>query len=338
LSFASNLKAVLIKRANIYKRNRKSFLYESLIPALIILCGVAISKFSERFQRSPPKLVSASLLPPKQKLLINRTPVNAFDSDILPELLVANLPLNAFDVTYDENKRVSTDSYDVFGQAVYQFGSSKASEQPYLYSSFEVFQANKAKQNYKFVSHVNATAQDIVMIAPQIMYESILKTALDDPSFEFKVTSKAYPLTHQVASYVQGTNAAFLVFCTAIAYSIILTNIMSTVVVERISNLKHVQYISGMRLSAYWIANFIFDFFKMQITIVVTLLVLWGFGTGLRSSMIAYVLLPFATLPFTYCMSFIFTVDSAAQTFTMFFNFIVMLICSIAVYALQFVR
>lgn len=67
-----------------------------------------------------------------------------------------------------------------------------------------------------------------------------------------------------------------------------------------------------MRLSAYWVANFLFDFMKMQITIIVTVIVLRGFQTGLSSSLIAYALLPFAVLPFTYCVSFIFTVDSAA--------------------------
>lgn len=200
-----------------------------------------------------------------------------------------------------------------------------------MYSSYEIFQANKATQNYKFVTHVNVTMQDVVMLAPQLMYESILKTAFDDPNFEYKVVNKVYPLTQQIESYVLGANAIFLVFCTAIAYSIIMTNIMSTVVVERNSNLKHVQLISGMRLSAYWVSNFVFDFIKIEITVIVTIIVLKGFSTGLNSSLIAYALFPFAVVPFTYCMSFLFTVDSAAQTFTMFFNFIIMLLLSVAV-------
>jgi ABC-type multidrug transport system fused ATPase/permease subunit len=207
-----------------------------------------------------------------------------------------------------------------------------------MYSSYEIFQANKATQNYKFVTHVNATMQDVVMLAPQLMYESILKTAFDDPNFEYKVVNKVYPLTQQIESYVLGANSIFLVFCTAIAYSIIMTNIMSTVVVERNSNLKHVQLISGMRLSAYWVSNFVFDFIKIEITVIVTIIVLKGFSTGLNSSLIAYALFPFAVVPFTYCMSFLFTVDSAAQTFTMFFNFIIMLLLSVAVYVLQFIR
>jgi ATP-binding cassette, subfamily A (ABC1), member 3 len=73
------------------------------------------------------------------------------------------------------------------------------------------------------------------------MYESILKTAFDDPEFEFKVTSRPYPLTYEVRNQIKTSKAGTVVFFTAIAYSIILTNIVSYLVQERISNLKHVQ-------------------------------------------------------------------------------------------------
>lgn len=78
------------------------------------------------------------------------------------------------------------------------------------------------------------------------MYESILKVATDDPDFEFKVRSTAYPLTNQVKGMVKGTKAGTVIFFTAVSYSIVITNIVSYLVNERISNLKHVQQISGM--------------------------------------------------------------------------------------------
>jgi hypothetical protein len=49
----------------------------------------------------------------------------------------------------------------------------------------------------------------------------------------------------------------------AIAYGMIVTAIVSYLLVERISGLKHLQVISGMNLKAYWIGNFIFDYIKM---------------------------------------------------------------------------
>lgn len=93
-----------------------------------------------------------------------------------------------------------------------------------------------------------------------------------------------------------------------------------------------------MKLSAYWIGNFIFDWCKMNVTIAASIIIFYSFNTGLRSSLISYALLPFAVLPCTYCMSFIFTVDSAAQTFTMFFNFLTILVFSTIVFAFRFAR
>jgi len=185
---------------------------------------------------------------------------------------------------------------------------------------------------------MNITSQDVAALVPQFMYESILKTAFDDPEFEFKVKIRAFPLTYQIQSYVKTSKAGTVIFFTAISYSVILTNIVSYLVNERISNLKHVQQISGMQLSAYWIGNFIFDFCKMNVTIATSIIIFYSFHTGLSSSLISYALFPFAVLPFTYCMSFVFTVDSAAQTFTMFFNFLTILVFSTMTFAFRFMR
>ena len=121
----------------------------------------------------------------------------------------------------------------------------------------------------------------------------------------------------------------------AIAYSMIITAIISYLVVERINGLKHLQVISGMNLKAYWIGNFIFDFLKMELTIIVTLSVLFGYKLGLNAAWATYVALPFGIIPFSYVMSYWFTVDSAAQTFTMFFHFFILGIMSTLTFGLR---
>ena len=93
-----------------------------------------------------------------------------------------------------------------------------------------------------------------------------------------------------------------------------------------------------MKLLAYWTGNFIFDFFKISVTVASSIIIFEIFKAGFRSALIAYALFPFGILPFTYCMSFIFTVDSAAQTFTMFLHFIVILVLSSMVFAFRFLR
>ena len=94
-----------------------------------------------------------------------------------------------------------------------------------------------------------------------------------------------------------------------------------------------------MRLSSYWIANFIFDFIKMYFTIGTTIAILQIMKTDYLdydSTIIVYALFPFGVLPCIYVMSFLFSADSAAQTMTMFWNFICILIGPTTVFLLRF--
>lgn len=90
-----------------------------------------------------------------------------------------------------------------------------------------------------------------------------------------------------------------------------------------------------MNLKAYWIGNFIFDLIKMELTIIVTLCLFFGYKMNLNAAWATYVALPFGIIPFSYVMSFWFTVDSAAQTFTMFFHFFILGIMSTLTFGLR---
>jgi hypothetical protein len=43
-------------------------------------------------------------------------------------------------------------------------------------------------------SFVNVTAQDVAALVPQYIYTSILRTALNDPQFNFTVTTEPFPV------------------------------------------------------------------------------------------------------------------------------------------------
>lgn len=169
------------------------------------------------------------------------------------------------------------------------------------------------------------------------MYESILKVANDDPGFEFKTRVTPYPLTNEIEKRVKTADAGSIIFFSAISYSIVITVTVSYLVVERVSQLKHVQVITGMRLSSYWIANFIFDALKLYITVVTTIALFYIFDQEYESAIVVYALFPFAIMPFTYVTSFLFSADSAAQTFTMFCHTATILIFSTVVFIIRVV-
>jgi len=72
-----------------------------------------------------------------------------------------------------------------------------------------------------------------------MMYESILKTATGNPDFKYKIRSTPYPLTDAWAVRMVVTDAGSIVFNTSIAFSMIITAVVSYIVVERVNGLKH---------------------------------------------------------------------------------------------------
>ena len=112
-------------------------------------------------------------------------------SDLSPNVLINSLPKqNDWDVQYIDE----TLSFMEYNSLASTYGRNNHTSSPYFNNAYQIFQANKRIQQYKFFTHINMTATDASILFPQFMYESILKVATDDSEFEFKVKSTAYPM------------------------------------------------------------------------------------------------------------------------------------------------
>lgn len=97
-SFLNNLKAILFKRYNGYKRNKKAFLSEVAVPALFMIAGIALTK-RPRMWQSESRIQTPNRLPLPQALLFNPNAVIP-TSDVSMVDLATNLPSDAFEVKY----------------------------------------------------------------------------------------------------------------------------------------------------------------------------------------------------------------------------------------------
>lgn len=113
--------------------------------------------------------------------------------------------------------------------------------------------------------------------------------------------------------------------------------IISFILIERVENQRHMQLISGMSLSAYWVSNMIADMIKLYIPIIIIILVSILFDSNYDGVWILYMLLPPALVPFTYVTSFLFKTDSNAQIITLLLNYFVCDVMAILVFVLQFI-
>lgn len=113
--------------------------------------------------------------------------------------------------------------------------------------------------------------------------------------------------------------------------------IISFILIERVENLRHMQIISGMSLTAYWLSNMIADIIKLYIPIIMIILISIAFDANYSGVWILFMLLPWALVPFTYVTSFLFVKDSTAQITTLFINYFVVCVLAILVFVLQFI-
>jgi ATP-binding cassette subfamily A (ABC1) protein 3 len=131
-------------------------------------------------------------------------------------------------------------------------------------------------------------------------------------------------LEDQTKSDLQGSQN--LIFFLSIAFSLIPANFITIIIKEREMNTKHLQIISGISYTSYWLSNFIFEMVKYLFTggVCLILIILFGsYSSEDKNIMILlYVLYGFSMISITYLLSFIFTKESSAQNFTILLNYL----------------
>jgi hypothetical protein len=124
---------------------------------------------------------------------------------------------------------------------------------------------------------------------------------------------------------ITGFLGAFI-FNLALAFKF--ASIISFIVKEREDRSKHQQIVSGMRVSAYWFANFLYDYFMYAIVAVVSAILcsamkIDSFTTGnaMAATWLLFMLYGLAYVPFTYIAAYIFSDYGNAQAFYFFTTF-----------------
>lgn len=175
-TLASSVKALLIKRFHLYKRDKTAICCEVVVPFVCVLIGCIINNINFS-QKSFTIQVDPDLYPSPQRILMNDQPVKHFGIDsYTTEELYGNLPGTFgsdgnWDTQYNSSGLVSVKYYT----NVYNL-SLTGNPEPYRFGSYEVFKADKTNNDYQFATMLNLTSPMVAAYYPQYMYESLLKT------------------------------------------------------------------------------------------------------------------------------------------------------------------
>ncbi|KAH9600184.1 ABC transporter-like [Trypanosoma melophagium] len=128
-----------------------------------------------------------------------------------------------------------------------------------------------------------------------------------------------------------------------IPFSFIPSTFVSWVVKERECKARHLQNVSGLRLSIYWISNYLFDFCSYLIMIILAIIVFLIFqrheyvsSETFGPTFVLFIFYGLSCIPMSYAISFLFKEHSTAQNTVMLGNFItgfllVLLVCILTI-------
>ncbi|KAF0873265.1 ABCAD protein, partial [Crocuta crocuta] len=117
--------------------------------------------------------------------------------------------------------------------------------------------------------------------------------------------------------------------CIVLGFSILSASIGSSVVRDRVTGAKRLQHLSGLGYKTYWLTNFLYDmvFYLVSVCLCVTVIVAFQltaftFRENLAATALLLALFGYATLPWMYLMSRIFSSSDVAFISYVSLNFI----------------
>ena len=158
-------------------------------------------------------------------------------SPVEPSVFYSNLPGgNSFwAVTYDDTTSTSvTEFYDVTFDA-----RLVGAPEPYRYGSYQIYSADNSTQQYSVNCFMNLTSQDAAGFIPQYMYESVLRTATNNPNFSFTTITTPYPVLYVLKQRGNATVAFDFAYMVTIAIALIPCVMIAFILKEREDSLKH---------------------------------------------------------------------------------------------------
>ena len=134
------------------------------------------------------------------------------------------------------------------------------------------------------------------------------------------MTNHPMPRTNQQLEINNTISGFFASFIFSIALAFKFASIIAFIVKERVDRSKHQQIVSGMSISAYWTANFVYDFILYFIVAALTIAISKGMGitaltegNNFAATWLLFIFYGLSYISFTYIFAFYFKDYGNAQ-------------------------
>ncbi|GAB9477420.1 hypothetical protein Gpo141_00014492, partial [Globisporangium polare] len=300
--FMVHLRALILKRFRVAKRDKKMLFYSTALPVLLLFAGLALLKGSSITKDDPKLALTTDAFSGKEnsptpfycqadsdaKWCSNVMSSSYFTGAQPQEISKSVIPQPAFDtssptlfgVTYKNptiNQSDATGYGLSLGEAVYKrgYGIDQAAVTG-QYGAYLVH-GESSKNLFGYNLFVNTTSTHGSAIFKALMDQAIYRffasngtTGSSGADVGLKVNTHPLPLSKSTkalfGSFIAFTACLFIV----IAFTYFPASIVVFLVKEKQSehNSKHQQLVSGVSLGAFWLANYIWDLMMFIIPFV----------------------------------------------------------------------
>ncbi|XP_070027820.1 ABC transporter A family member 1 isoform X2 [Nicotiana sylvestris] len=339
-TFWKHSKALLIKRAKSAQRDRKTIVFQLLIPAFFLLLGLLFLKLKPHPDQQPVFFTTSYFNP----LLSGGGGGGPIPFDLTSPIAkeVSDHVHGGWIQKYRETTYRFPDSAKAMNDAIEAAGSTLGpvllSMSEYLMSSFNesyqsrygaiVMDNQTGDGSLGYTVLHNSSCQHSAPTFINLMNSAILRLATHNENMTILTRNHPLPQTasqHQQHHDMDAFSAAVVI---NIAFSFIPASFAVAIVKEREVKAKHQQLISGVSILSYWASTYIWDFISFLFPSSFALVLFWIFGLEQfigKDSLIPTILLfleyGLAMASSTYCLTFFFSEHSMAQNVVLLVQF-----------------
>ncbi|KAF0717928.1 Aste57867_2007 [Aphanomyces stellatus] len=368
-AFGGQLYALVQKRFRVARRDKMVILFSTILPIIMLYIGLSSLAHSSILNNDP----SIALTPAAQYANGKNTPapyVCAVDDGGLCTQWAAQIQrasataiplatpdpaLTVFGTKYSQNMPMIKQFYGPYadtclltGEKLWLRGYNDQVDGQY---GGYVLYGSMTDQMMSYDLFVNTTATHATVVYKAILDEAMIQVVGGTTN---PVTVNLYPFP--ILATTKALFGAALSFAACLFISIAMTFFPASIVVFLVKekqnecNAKHQQLVSGVSLTAFWLANFVFDILLYMVPLAAALLMIKGFAiqalTGPSDCTtcaidtpaavgVLFFVFGLAIIPFTYCLSYIFKQASTSQMYTLLINMVLGLILMIVSFVLD---
>ncbi|KAF0685093.1 Aste57867_22967 [Aphanomyces stellatus] len=351
--FATQWSALLKKRLRVARRDKRLVLFGILAPVLLIYFGIRSLNPQTLVVSDPALTLSTAGYP-----LADQTPVAAMcESDWLCNVadhlsgahgynISAPVPVypttspTVFNLTYHNVDTSGANGFSLrLGDEVWQRGYGVHGPATRgQYGGF-VFMGSKKSGLFGYSLAVNSTSTHGAIVHKAMADEAIYRVVSGRPDVRLTVVHEPLPMANKDTRGLSLAAAIMAAIFVVMAFAQYSAAIVPGLVHEKHPghNSKHQQLVSGVSLTAFWLANLACDLVLFVIPCVIGLLLIWISDvsqlTGRDCTACAphtfpavvaiFVLFGCAMVPFCYLLSYCFTEPSTSQSISVLVNMVI---------------